>query len=646
MEAWIKRCAEFASRLILSENRNPSVVPYIPSKCEIMKDEKKTLPRIAPKRMGVSEIQLLTLVEELEREVDTEVHSLMVVKQGQVVLECNAPGYSVNTPHLSHSMSKVLTALAVGLMFDDGKLSEDTKVRELFPEYTPKERHFSDITVRHLLTMSSGVRFNEAGVVSETEWGRAFFESEVSFLPGTRFEYNSMNTYILALIVKKLSGVSLTELVTDRILSPLGIENFYWELSPEGCEKGGFGVFMSLESWVKIGLLVLGGGVYDGRRILSSEWIEKCISQKIDTPKTNGRYAYGYQIWVSDDGNILFSGMLGQTVLMKPELELIIAVNGGNNELFHSGNAFAVIDRAMTRGFDGEDSGVLGTVLKRKREKFFESREWIELKKKKQGLLSRIGLAFRTPYPEEWNTLLGRFDFADNGVGLLPVFIRTMQNNFGNCISSISFVREGGRVFFVCLDGERCFKLEIGFFCFCESEIEVSGEKYRVSVHGGVEGIGDSAVYKLEFIFPEMPNRRRIEIRKVADGAFEFKFSELPGDRVIKTYINEVVKSGALASFVTGIAERRLGEGFLEMKLGGVFSPVLVGAKYGSPSHDAILEGERERARAREKTRGMLESLILHHFDREEEGEEPPPLYGRISETLGRMFDKVKRKKD
>jgi CubicO group peptidase (beta-lactamase class C family) len=112
------------------------------------------------------------------------------------------------------------------------------------------------MTVRHLLTMSSGVGFSEAGSVTEYEWTKAFFDGRLSFAPGDNFAYNSMNSYILAKIVVRRTGLSLTDFINTRIFRPMGITNFFLEKGPEGVEKGGWGVHLSAESWAKLGIMM------------------------------------------------------------------------------------------------------------------------------------------------------------------------------------------------------------------------------------------------------------------------------------------------------------------------------------------------------------------------------------------------------
>lgn len=101
------------------------------------------------------------------------------------------------------------------------------------------------LTVKDLLTMSSGVVFNETGVITEENWTEGFFTSGVKFIPGSSFNYNSMNTYILSVIVKKVTGEGLCEFLEPRLFEPLGIRDYFWEKSQQGIEKGGLGTIFT-----------------------------------------------------------------------------------------------------------------------------------------------------------------------------------------------------------------------------------------------------------------------------------------------------------------------------------------------------------------------------------------------------------------
>ena len=183
------------------------------------------------------------------------------------------------------------------MLIDEGKLSLNDKIVDIFADRLNKLNKFThrNITVRHLLTMTSGIVFNVAGSVTENNWVKCFFESFLVSEPGKHFNYNSMNTYMLSAIVKTVSGHGLCEYLRPRLFEPLGIRNFYWEKCPMGIEKGGWGMYILPEDMLKIGQLLLNGGVWNGKRLISQEWIDAATSAQAAAPKSIGDFNYGYQ---------------------------------------------------------------------------------------------------------------------------------------------------------------------------------------------------------------------------------------------------------------------------------------------------------------------------------------------------------------
>lgn len=169
MEKWMKKTVELAAGLALTGKHNPSVIPYYPQKTVISGTEERYFTRTYPERVGVSSGRILAMLTALERERRANIHNLLVIKDGEVICEASHPGYDTNTWHLSHSMSKTLTGIAVGMLVDDGLLTTDTRLTDIYPNIFFRDKRFRNITVSHLLTMSSGVRFSEAGSVTETK---------------------------------------------------------------------------------------------------------------------------------------------------------------------------------------------------------------------------------------------------------------------------------------------------------------------------------------------------------------------------------------------------------------------------------------------------------------------------------------------
>ena len=219
MDIFKKKAIELVMGLAITEKKDPSVVPFIPSKVSVSGEEKKYFRRKIGGPAHKYSARLSELISRLEAERAANVHSIIVIKDNEVILEASAPGYSVNVAHLAHSMSKTVCAIAIGMLVDDGKLTLDEHIIDFFPELPFSDIRFSEITVEDLLTMRSGVPFGEIGTVTSEDWCESFFSTELAADPGCEFHYNSMNSYIMAKIVTRITGKSVTEFITPRLLS-------------------------------------------------------------------------------------------------------------------------------------------------------------------------------------------------------------------------------------------------------------------------------------------------------------------------------------------------------------------------------------------------------------------------------------------
>ena len=645
MERWVKRSIEFAAGLVFTDKSNPSVVPYYPQKTEVSGEEEQYFHRTAPEKKGVSSGRLLAMLRALEKERRANLHNLLCLKDGEVICECSHPGYGINTWHLSHSMSKTVTGLAIGMLVDDGKLDLETPLYKIFPEVHYKHSVFESITVKHLLTMSTGIKFAEAGSITETKWIEAFFDSSTVFEPGEDFAYNSMNSYILACIVVRITGKTLTEFLDERLFLPLGITNRFWEKSAEGVEKGGWGLYLSAESWAKIGYMMLSGGVFDGKRILSEKWIRESTFGQIKAPDTVGGYDYGYHVWSSSSSDeYLFNGMLGQNVWICPKNNLVVVILSGNNELFQNSPALAIIKQYMSVDLSNDlsESCFSGDYLdlKSAESHFFEGRHWIRPYKAKRGISYRLGLRQRSSYPRAFNDLIGKYNFRKNNYGMMPLLVRGMQNNFKSSVDGIEIEREGDSIFFVWHEGGGCYRLEVGFSDFKESVIDLRGEKYIVRVMGeAMEDEDRNMLYKIELLFPELPNTRLLKLSFGDEGRLIMRMSELPNESIAGVLLSEMNATNPKLSFFMDLVEKRVGKNFTNKRLTEIFAPRLVGARIGAENYTAILDEEREKLKLSEKTSKVVDALIdklLRDNDDELESEK-----GFISEIFNRIKLKI-----
>ena len=629
MEKWIKRSVDLLTSLSFGADRNPSVVPYYPQKTEISGVSSPYFRRSTPEKMGISSSRIYNMLCELEWERRANVHNLMIIANGEVICQCAAPGYSTEVYHLAHSMSKTVTGMAIGILCDDGALSVDQTLVSIFPDEKYTDERFAFITVDHLLTMRSGIPFSEAGSVTETDWTGAIFRSSLSFDPGTKFKYNSMNSYMLAKIVEKVSGEPFVDFVANRLFLPLGIDNYFWEKGPEGVEKGGWGLYLTAESWGTLGLMVLEGGVFNERRILSAEWIEAATKPRVTAPSSSGDFNYAYQMWAGRNSDeLLFNGMLGQNVWICPKNRIVAVVNSGNNELFQMSPSLEIIRKYLGGNIN---DGVFGNdfdVLKKKEREFFESRRWARPLMKKRGLLYFLRLRPSAPFDTRWNKVLGDYLLPRNSIGMLPLVVSGMQNNFSTGIERISLSRVGELLMLDFTEGGVDYSLEIGLYGGVNTVLDFRGERYIVCCVGEARRSRFGSVeYRIEMCFPELPNTRMLTISPIDDGEVRIAFSESPDQRIVSSLLSRIPTSGSVASFVYDIIRRNGGENYLENKLVDIFNPEVLAFSKDRNDLESLLKEEGERISERTGAEKLI-VMVVERFFRDdslqsEESEKP-----------------------
>lgn len=626
MEKWTKRSIDFIMGLALTGKKNPSVVPYRAAKTEISGKETRYFRRERPERHGVSSLHLYAMLGELEAESRANIHSLTVVKDGAVICECSREGYSVNTRHLAHSMSKTVMGLAIGFLVDEGRLDLDSLVVDLLPEYRCENEHklFCKISVRHLLTMSSFVKFSEAGSITESDWCSAFFASEVTEEPGSGFKYNSMNSYILAVIVSKISGMGISEFLKERLFEPLGIKNYFWEKSPTGIEKGGWGLHMSVESWAKIGLMMLGRGRFGKERILSERWIAESTRPHVQTSETLGDFNYGYHLWVERESDeFLFSGMLGQNVWVCPKNNIVAVISSGNNELFQVSPALSIIRRFLSEDDLMRVYSKDGIALLREKEsRFFDSRRWVKPLAPQRGLKYLLGLADARPYDSRWDRILGKYAVADNNYGILPVFVRVMQNNFLGGIESFEIEKDGNSVRITFTEGAQKISFTAGLYAPKENVLDFCGEKYiaAASAEATVDSEGRE-LYKIELNFVEMPNSRQIRLYPDGKGRIRVVMTETPNEKLVEPFLDMIADSNKKISLGIDFIKRKFGKDYLEKKIRSVFAPELLAVSEKLENCREIIEAEETEINQQINV-GKSLAALLSRFVGSEDGEE------------------------
>lgn len=319
------------------------------------------LPVATPSSVGVDAAGILRFLDAMEASPTQEPHGLMILRHGKVVARAAWAPYSASRPQLVYSLSKSLTSAAAGILYDDGCLGLDDPVVSYFPEFAdditdPRSRR---MLVRHIASMSSGHLAEMIGPALEAdavEPVRGFLLQRPEREPGSVFAYNQPTTYTLAAIVQRLTGKTLVELLRERVLGPIGAGEISWSERPAGRNEGFSGAFTTTDTIARLGQLLLCRGEWDGRRILSEEWVDLATSSHIATgtdAASDWAQGYGFQHWMSRHG-YRGDGAIGQFCLVLPEQDAVIAIQAQSPDMQETLDA---VWEHVLPAFDGAQQG-------------------------------------------------------------------------------------------------------------------------------------------------------------------------------------------------------------------------------------------------------------------------------------------------
>ncbi len=484
------------------------------------------LPRSTPEAEGLGSSTLERLYRELDaRQAGVAPHALMVLVNGKVISEGYWAPYRAEHPYMLYSMSKSITGTAIGIAVDEGLLSLDETLAEIFPELMPTTylRQHKVATVRQLLTMRTGNRFNEVGSMLDENWVKMFMESLPKFDPGTAFEYNSMNTYMLAAILVKKTGMPLMEYLRPRLFAPLGIEEAAWEVCPQGVEKGGWGLYLRLEDAAKLGQLYLQNGVWNGKRLVSEDWVRTATSKQSSTFSGDASGGYGYQIWTNSDGSYQFNGAFGQYVMVFPAYNAVVAMYSGCADLFARGDLmrlveaslFGISERALP-----ENPAALASL------RAAEDRLELDFPKEFRGPKTKAAVF------DELSGLLHEKEFRmeQNPSGLFPLAVQCVQGNFTTGTELVRFSRRGTTLritFYEYAERNTIAVDQNGAWLPCT--VAMRGQTFAAASRGIWEVTPETAVLNVMVPFVQTPHVRIYSFTfNRLDGTLSVKFDELP----------------------------------------------------------------------------------------------------------------------
>ena len=559
--------AELVLNMILGKTGGTRV-DYFPQKPDFPFDAvyEQAFVRATPESQGISSNLFAALLRELDASKDTEMHHFMALRHGKVICECNFAPYPKGMWHITHSMCKSITGMAIGMLIEEEKLKLDENIYDIFPDHI---NAFSKIfrpviTVENLLTMTSGVTFNESGIVSGNDWLGSFLNASVNGKPGTEFQYNSLNTYVLSAIVTKRTGETLTEYLTPRLFGPLGITKYYWETCPKGITKGGWGLFLCAEDMAKLGQLYLQRGKWNGQQLVSEYWIEISTARHLKTQ--NDTYGYGYQLWMEQrPGSFEYNGMLGQNVIIYPDMDMVLVTNAGNKEMFQDCIMLNIIRKYFPVNYHPADvlpeNPLSYSLLKRlcgelengennNRSTSLRGgwkRNVVSRRKHSDKKYSyRISAAVDRPSDHHsfMRAVSGRtYVMEQQNIGIAPLFVQVFHNNMTDGISEISFTYDAGNFYVSFTEGEVIHKLPVGFGRAADGCVDLHGEHYLVATLGEfARDENDIPVLKLEITFIEECVKRKVHIFFHEDKGIEIRWNETPGKKMILAGLSSITE--------------------------------------------------------------------------------------------------------
>ena len=559
--------AELVLNMILGKTGGTRV-DYFPQKPDFPFDAvyEQAFVRATPESQGISSNLFAALLRELDASKDTEMHHFMALRHGKVICECNFAPYPKGMWHITHSMCKSITGMAIGMLIEEEKLKLDENIYDIFPDHI---NAFSKIfrpviTVENLLTMTSGVTFNESGIVSGNDWLGSFLNASVNGKPGTEFQYNSLNTYVLSAIVTKRTGETLTEYLTPRLFGPLGITKYYWETCPKGITKGGWGLFLCAEDMAKLGQLYLQRGKWNGQQLVSEYWIEISTARHLKTQ--NGTYGYGYQLWMEQrPGSFEYNGMLGQNVIIYPDMDMVLVTNAGNKEMFQDCIMLNIIRKYFPVNYHPADvlpeNPLSYSLLKRlcgELENGENNNRSTSLRGRwKRNVVSRrkhsdkkysYRISAAVDRPSDHHSFMravsGRtYVMEQQNIGIAPLFVQVFHNNMTDGISEISFTYDAGNFCVSFTEGEVIHKLPVGFGKAADGCVDLHGEHYLVATLGEfARDENDIPVLKLEITFIEECVKRKAHIFFYEDDKIEIRWNETPGKKMILAGLSSITE--------------------------------------------------------------------------------------------------------
>jgi CubicO group peptidase (beta-lactamase class C family) len=291
---------------------------------------------------GVDPQKISELMHQILSNSLKNIHSILLIKNGKLILEEYFSGYHRNLKHPVASVTKSFTSTLIGIAKDrDENIALDGELTTYLPEYKDvlSNNGKSEITLEHLLTMRAGLEWNEMHaptsfkeMIESSDAVKYVLTQKMVNTPGEHFFYNSGLSVVLGRILKNTTGSDAIQYAEEHLFAPLGIVDYFWGKTRDGSVSSGGALYLRPRDMAKLGHLFLENGIWNGRQIVSEKWVRESIYPHVTGDLISGT-GYGYQWWsgttrIGDrDIDVFYAaGHGGQYIVQIPRLDVIIVI--------------------------------------------------------------------------------------------------------------------------------------------------------------------------------------------------------------------------------------------------------------------------------------------------------------------------------
>ena len=286
-----------------------------------------------PEKQGVDSTTLVKLLEYIEKQ-DKDIHSLIVIRNGHVILEAYYYPYARDQKHVLNSCTKSFVSALVGIAIEKGYVpSENSTVLDYLSEYRITDYELKrKIAIKHLLTMTSGIdwpqygpnNINDKMTKSNGDWVGFILDRPMVAEPGRRSNYSNGDAHLLSAIIQKATGETALDFGWEHLFKPLSISDVRWDYDPRGISIGSATMYLTPRDMAKLGSLYLNDGLWEGKTIVPADWVHASLQSHTKIEISGGFADYGYYWWIYPDlGMYEAWGGAGQRIGIFPKLNIV-----------------------------------------------------------------------------------------------------------------------------------------------------------------------------------------------------------------------------------------------------------------------------------------------------------------------------------